>query len=80
MICPNCGETVPIFLKRTRSVTLTDGFQNEIHFTDTPNEEKTKDDIKAEKDYYKAYDKLYKDTIKDMEDRVAALDILDAEL
>ena len=39
---------------------LVDGLSAEIHFSDKPDEEKTKADVKAEKDYLKFYDDVYK--------------------
>jgi hypothetical protein len=79
MICPNCGETIS--LTTVRSVTILDGLQAEIQFTTTPDAEKTKDELKAEKAYYKYYDALYKDTIKEVEKRVSKIDglLADAE-
>lgn len=79
MICLECGAIVPIYISRTRNVEI-GGLKDIIYFTDKPNEDKTKDEIKAEKNYLKYYDKLYKDSIKDLEDKIAVLNALDAGL
>lgn len=80
MLCPHCGETVPIWKTRTLAVVYGEGEEldlvKEIHFTDKINSEKNQDELKAEKDFYKAYRKLYKKNMDTIDERVADLDEL----
>ena len=75
MICPECGETIFIPIK-TR-IAVIEGLQDEIHFTNKPDEEMTQDEIKAAKNLYKYYKNLYKDSETEVDVRIAALEELE---
>ena len=78
MKCPECGEWIEVSPKaRTLSVVIDESlFQEELHFTDKFDEDKTSEDIDKEIEFFAKYKQMYQDNIIKCDEKVVDLDEL----